>query len=108
MGYEPRTGFTKAHECGYFIMIKDFLQGSSIRLYSKCKSDVIVDDLKIIERHANRFGAELLIPKDADISIANRMWRSGFDNEIIDYIYETFKVSRQAAEYRLKDLDSIG
>lgn len=108
-GYEPRTRFTKAHECGHFIMHKDFFQGSSICLYSKCESAIIADDLKVIERQADRFAAGLLVPRDAVIDMSKRMWRYGYeDDEIIDCIQETFNVSRQAAEYRLKDLDLIG
>lgn len=121
----PRYRFVLAHEYGHFILHRDFLDSKIAVLYenddtlkSLCASN---NELRILERQANRFASYLLMPKYEFVKTVVELFeiydiRRGFmyvDHQpcnLKDYHCVTsglsakFLVSKQAAAYRMIDL----
>lgn len=82
-----RRRFTLAHEVGHWVC--QCLEGKSAPVY--CRSEEVgVGEGRALEREANVFAAELLMPEDAVRSEAER-----------DGIAERFGVSAEAMGWRL-------
>ncbi|MCQ2217129.1 MAG: ImmA/IrrE family metallo-endopeptidase [Paludibacteraceae bacterium] len=121
----PRYRFVLAHEYGHFVLHGDILDNKIAVLYenddtlkSLCASN---EELKILERQANRFASYLLMPRYEFVMTVIELFgifdiRKGFmyvDSQpcnLKDYHNVTsrlsakFIVSNQAAAYRMIDL----
>lgn len=121
----PRYRFVLAHEYGHYVLHRDILDSKIAVLYenddtlkSLCTSNNV---LKILERQANRFASYLLMPKYEFVKTVRELFdiydiRRGFmyvDHQqcnLNDYHCVTsrlsakFRVSKQAAAYRMIDL----
>lgn len=108
---KTRNRFTKAHELGHYV------------LHTNNKNELFVDNVKIMYRkqaasrvekmqeiQANSFAAALLMPqtllKEKFHELKDDLF-SCTDEEIIDSLSETFKVSSTAMTYRLINLNLI-
>jgi Zn-dependent peptidase ImmA (M78 family) len=59
--YEPRQRFTIAHELGHWVC--QCLEGTVEPVY--CRADEVDESARLLEREANVFAAELLMPEEA-------------------------------------------
>ena len=59
--YEPRQRFTIAHEIGHWTC--QCLEGTAEPVY--CRADEVDESARLLEREANVFAAELLMPEEA-------------------------------------------
>ena len=95
MDARPRRRFTLAHEVGHWIC--QALEGHEAPVY--CRSeDVGVGEDKQLEREANVFAAELLMPEPAvrEVFAGSAAARA-----------ETFDVSEEAMHWRLYSLKLV-
>jgi hypothetical protein len=92
----PRRRFTLAHELGHWVC--QCLQGATAPRY--CRADVIGLDpqAKALEREANVFAAELLMPEEA----IREAWAGS-----VAGCAETFGVSSEAMHWRLYNLGLV-
>lgn len=96
-----RRRFTIAHELAHYVLHK----GEDEKLYAH--RDVVDTPQRGIEREANIFASNILMPKELvehalDI-LQEEMIFSTFE-EKVEYIADHFKVSKQAARVRLEEL----
>ena len=89
-----RRRFTLAHEVGHWVC--QVLEGHAAPLY--CREEVGVGEGKALEREANVFAAELLMP-EPDV-------RAAFAGAIADCA-ERFGVSEEAMHWRLYNLELV-
>ena len=87
----PRRRFTLAHELGHWIC--QCLEGRTAPLFCRAQ-DVGPDPAKAIEREANVFAAELLMPENN----VRRQWSACPD---VEALARTFDVSEEAIGWRL-------
>ena len=125
---EHRFRFTLGHEGGHGVLHPSFFLstiGSSERddtgIYVRCRSDYkatqnsvtgyrFLTESERAEQQANRFSAAVLMPKSAvKILLAGLPYNksSKWVSNAIEMISDTFKVSKEAAFYRLKGLKMI-
>lgn len=121
----PRYRFVLAHEYGHYFLHRDFLDSKIAALYenddtlkSLCASN---NELRILERQANRFASYLLMPKFEFIKTVIELFgiydiRKGLmyvDHQqcnlkvyhsVTSRLSAKFLVSKQAAAYRMIDL----
>ncbi|MBO6816186.1 MAG: ImmA/IrrE family metallo-endopeptidase [Rhizobiaceae bacterium] len=90
----PRQRFTLAHEIGHFLLHKDKIGNGIVddALYRSRLSNSL-------EYEANRFAADLLMPKAEIDKILDTA--VGSDDALIETVCRKFGVSKQAAEIRL-------
>lgn len=102
-----RQRFTISHECGHWLMHKDRLSSDEVHVDKSYR--ILMRDptsalgTETIEVEANRFAAELLMPRPllektlADIQVEID------DDEPMEALARKFKVSRQMLEFRLRN-----
>ena len=91
---KTRARFTIAHELGHYFLHMDDSENKVITSFRM--------DHSPIEKQADTFAAEILMPEDAV--------REEYENMVIpvsDSLAETFNVSKQAMRYRLDRLELI-
>lgn len=122
---DPRYRFVLAHEYGHATLRRDILDNKIAVLYenedslkSLCASN---NELKILERQANRFASYLLIPKVEFVRTVVELFviydiRGGYMyvdehpcnlndyHHVASALSRRFLVSKQAVAYRMKDL----
>jgi Zn-dependent peptidase ImmA (M78 family) len=99
-----RRRFTAAHELGHFVLHRDLLEtGQHLdRLFDRSRYDNPSAPFSYShEVQANNFAAEFLMPANM---VAQAFRECG---GLVDKIAERFRVSRRAAEIRLKTLKLI-
>lgn len=99
----PRRRFTAAHELGHFVLHRDRM--GRFRADVKVYDDA--DDGDELEREANRFAAELLMPAEVCVARAKELSdRYGrCPRGVLAYrLSSELLVSRAAMRYRLKSL----
>lgn len=92
-----RQRFTIAHELGHYWM---HMRGNDVRGFKDFGPQLAfrsADTLTPLEREANYFAAELLMPR----SEVRRLARRGYH---IDYFQQYFEVSREAASIRFQQV----
>lgn len=89
-----RQRFTLAHELGHFLLHRDLIGDglSDDALYRSKLSNSV-------EYEANRFAADLLMPRNEVEKLLKMIW--GSEDELIQYASKHFGVSAQAAQIRL-------
>jgi hypothetical protein len=100
----PRRRFTAAHELGHAILH----QGQMGRFRVDVKINDAAEDADELEREANRFAAELLMPAEVIRSRAEAMRREFgcCPRGVLAYqVAAELLVSREAMRYRLADLE---
>jgi Zn-dependent peptidase ImmA (M78 family) len=91
----PRRRFTLAHEVGHWVC--QVLEGRGAPIM--CRAEVVgVGEGKALEREANVFAAELLMPEE--------LVREGFDGTVNEAAVQ-FSVSEEAMGWRLYNLKVI-
>lgn len=118
----PRWSFTLAHELGHYLIHYQVLNKNTfIKIDTQQSLGVMMDSDEInrMEIQANKFASYLLMPQVAfDALVKQRFLYDGIKNErlyydnqhcnvtafyrIINDLVKYFKVSRQAAQYRLE------
>lgn len=93
-----RRRFTVAHELGHFLF--DFNPNNSIEYFNMFEIDHVAGDLS--EDRANRFAAELLMPKDAIIKHYKKIEKNSL-YDIVQQLSDIFLVPPKAVEVRLKE-----
>ncbi len=99
-----RQNFTIAHELGHFVLKHhgEFFVDRKGRMINRdYKSGLGIDP---IEREANAFAAELLMPEEDLVEILTDRNLDVEDEDEIQEIAEKFGVSRQAMTYRIANL----
>jgi IrrE N-terminal-like domain len=103
----PRRRFTAAHELGHFVLHRDRMGGG----YHGDTEDTIVEagdgEAAAMEREANRFAAELLMPDAVCRARADEMRRAHKccpRTVLVNQLASELLVSLQAMGYRLKQL----
>src|SRR5687767_863476 len=99
---EPRRRFTIAHELGHWIC--QCLEGTAKPVYCRAEEIGVDPDAKALEREANIFAAELLLPENS----MRRLWAQRAkstahppsSSELIAKIAEHHGVSSTAAWWR--------
>lgn len=98
---ETRQRFTIAHELGHYLMHREadgfYDRGSEIRVDLRSNRSAMGTDSREIE--ANRFAAELLMPRRMILAAINDAHRIEASTLAL-----TFGVSEEAMTYRLADL----
>jgi Zn-dependent peptidase ImmA (M78 family) len=89
-----RRRFTLAHELAHFILHRDLIE-SGVVDNAMYRSATLSDD---IERQANRFAADLLMPA----ALVQAAWRDGVRSYV--EMASRFDVSEEAARIRMRDL----
>lgn len=106
--HSNRQRFTIAHECGHMLMHHDqemFVDRGSIKYNRDAKSGEGTD---IKEIEANRFAAELLMPKKfLERDLAN-MAIDVEDEAAVGQLAKKYKVSLQALAWRIANLFGAG
>ena len=87
-----RRRFTLAHELGHWIC--QCLEGTAAPVYCRAEEVGLEPAVKVLEREANVFAAELLMPEDS----VRRAWRNTWD---IERCATLLGVSGEAAHWRL-------
>jgi Zn-dependent peptidase ImmA (M78 family) len=103
---KTRQRFSIAHEIGHLLLHDGELFVDKVKRinFRDATSSLAIDDKEI---EANRFAAELLMPRTlVQSEIKKKMEISPriSPERLIKYLASTFKVSAQAMEYRLKNL----
>lgn len=107
---ETRKRFTIAHEIGHLICHYDrdvFVDKTQRVNFRNARSGLAIDQQEI---EANAFAASLLMPKNLIEQEASSLISGGMVtqvDELIEKLADTFQVSSQAMEYRLKNLGII-
>lgn len=106
-----RQRFTIAHELGHLVLehngevfVDKTLRNQAVVIRRDDKSSLGIDEDEI---QANRFAAELLMPKDliaeqVDKTLGKKSKLT--PNELVQVLARTFQVSQQAMEFRLTNL----
>jgi Zn-dependent peptidase ImmA (M78 family) len=87
-----RRRFTLAHELGHWIC--QCMEGTAAPVYCRTEEVGLEPAVKVLEREANVFAAELLMPEDS----VRRAWRNTWD---IERCATLLGVSGEAAHWRL-------
>ena len=87
-----RRRFTLAHELGHWIC--QCLEGTAAPVYCRAEEVGLEPAAKVLEREANVFAAELLMPEDS----VRKAWKNSWD---IDRCAALLGVSGEAAHWRL-------
>jgi Zn-dependent peptidase ImmA (M78 family) len=102
-----RQRFSIAHEIGHAIMHKSMLEGKvhvdkgiKVLMRSGISSAGTVNE----EIQANRFAAELLMPKEAILEILKDKIIDIDDDEPVEDLARKFKVSKRAMEHRISNI----
>lgn len=96
-----RQRFTLAHELGHFISYK--IQEKTGKIFDE-RSTLAGLGTDPEEIFANKFAAELLMPKDEFMNKFKEFKNNHHDLECLDYLAKHFNVSRQAIEIRYDNL----
>lgn len=98
-----RQRFTLAHELAHFALKHhgEFFVDRQVIIYRDSTSS---DGVDIMEREANGFAAELLMPEDKLMEELNKTDLDLEDEEMIQELADKFGVSKQAMTYRIVNL----
>lgn len=94
---QPRKNFTIAHELGHYCMHQDVSDIFEDKIFLRTSNS-----LDIYESQANKFAAELLMPRDIFMKIIKE------DVDTIEKLSEYFNVSTLAVRVRAKQLNLKG
>ena len=102
-----RQRFTLAHECGHLVLDRELLtkevhvdkQFTVLR-----RDDRSATGSELIEIRANRFAAELLMPKDMLLKALGNQTPDIDDPALIEKLAQTFRVSADAMRFRIINL----
>lgn len=100
----PRRRFTAAHELGHAVLHRERM-GRFVVDATIGETDEATDEL---EREANQFAAELLMPEQTIRARADEMWQSyrACPRLVLAYqLASELLVSREAMRYRLRGLE---
>ncbi len=106
--HRNRQRFTIAHEIAHLVLHRDMI---SNQVHVDRRFPVLMRDAKSaagterMEIDANRFAAELLMPS---FLLAQMLKKKGFDiddDEPLERLASKFRVSRQALEFRIRNMD---
>lgn len=104
----PRRRFTAAHELGHFVLHRATMGGFRADTEESVLETADIGTTAIMEREANRFAAELLMPVEVCRARADEM-RQQYrvcPRTVLAYrLAAELLVSREAMRYRLKGLD---
>lgn len=104
--YEPRKNFTIAHELGHHYLGHTLTNGAII--CDKSALDASNKERPETEKEADYFASCLLMPNDL-IMIKKKDFENQNNNysndELIAYLKDFFKVSKEALGYRLTELN---
>lgn len=93
---QPRKNFTIAHELGHYCLHQDVSDTFEDKIFLRSNS------IDLYESQANKFAAELLMPRDIFMKIIKE------DINTIEKISEYFNVSTLAVRVRAKQLNLKG
>lgn len=100
----PRRRFTAAHELGHAVLHRDRMSGFLV----DAKIDDAAEDADDLEREANKFAVELLMPADVVVARAAEL-RCEYGccpRGVLAYrVAAELLVSREAIRYRLAELE---
>lgn len=104
-----RQRYTIAHECGHLLLHRDMIT-SAVHVDKEfpvlMRDSVSQKGVNSVEIEANQFAAELLMPTDM---LVKALSDTPFDIDSdapIEALAKKFKVSKQALEYRIRNLQS--
>jgi hypothetical protein len=104
----PRRRYTAAHELGHFVLHRDRMGG---QFHGDTDKTILetTDDAETIalEREANRFAAELLMPSEVCEARADELWRAHRccpRTVLANQLASELLVSGEAMRYRLRHL----
>jgi Zn-dependent peptidase ImmA (M78 family) len=101
-----RRRFSLAHEIGHFVLHKMSGVHMDTKIFLRSDSPNL-HGIKI-EREANQFAAELLMPESEIRKAWKELPENWFDESPLQWIAKEFKVSEGALFIRLKQLKGIG
>lgn len=94
---ETRQRFTIAHELAHYILHRDLI-GDGVIDNAMYRSERLSDER---ERQANRYAAQLLMPK----KLVHQAWNNGAHTR--EALAARFKVSPEVAEIRMRELGTV-
>ncbi len=106
--YEPRKNFTIAHELGHHYLGHPLTDGAII--CDKFALDASNNERPEAEKEADYFASCLLMPKNLimqktkDFEKENRNYNN---DELVNFLKDFFKVSKEALRYRLVELNIV-
>jgi Zn-dependent peptidase ImmA (M78 family) len=106
-----RRRFTAAHELGHFLLHRDRMTGG--RWIDDTKETIREAgdaETAAMEREANRFAVELLMPRNICLSLVSefrRDYRNATYSVLVHRLAADLLVSREAMRYRLANLGAI-
>lgn len=107
--FDARKNFTLAHELGHFVLHNDISNTFVDKIFFRKKSEGYTTKEEKIEREANYFAANILMPEhliQKEIESLNNDFL--FDEEnIVEGLAQKFLVSKPAMLYRLINLGII-
>lgn len=102
-----RQRFTIAHECGHLVMHRDAIT-STVHVDKQFpvlwRDSVSATATDLMEIQANQFAAELLMPTDLLEEALAEIKFDIDDDKPIEKFAKKLKVSKQALEYRIRNL----
>lgn len=102
-----RFAFTCAHELGHYVIHKDLYTGSDVMVASMVNQPKKSSETdKTIEQQANRLASYLLMPTGTVKMAFHRFGRNQSDPALA--LSKLFAVSREAMQYRLKEMGLMG
>jgi hypothetical protein len=104
----PRRRFTAAHELGHFVLHRETMGRFQADTKQSVLEDAEPDTAALMEREANRFAAELLMPEEVCRARADALRREYgcCPRTVLAYrLAAELLVSREAVRYRLKGLE---
>lgn len=103
---DGRFCYTCAHELGHYVLHQDIYTGSgqTAAMHEQPKKSSDAD--KAIERQADRLGCFLLMPAGTVKMAFHRFGRNQPDPALA--LSKVFEVSREAMQYRLKEMGLLG
>lgn len=107
--FSVRKNFTLAHELGHFVLHNDISNTFVDKIFFRKKSDGYTTKEEKIEREANYFAANVLMPEhliQKEIENINNDFLFEEDN-IVEDLAAKFSVSKSAMLYRLINLGII-
>lgn len=106
--YEPRKNFTIAHELGHHYLRHTLTDG--VIVCDKSAMDASNKERPEAEKEADYFASCLLMPKDLIFQKKKNLenQNKNYNNDdLIDYLKNFFKVSKEALRYRLIELNIL-
>ena len=103
---DGRFCYTCAHELGHYVLHQDIYTGSGMAAAMLDKPLKSSDADKAIERQADRLGCFLLMPAGTVKMAFHRFGRNQPDPALA--LSKVFEVSREAMQYRLKEMGLLG